>query len=112
MATRLVWSGKHAKDWVEKKIGEKLDKIRFGMTKDIKNSFVTPPSKKGGPPAVQTGRMKSGTTSEREGLVIRVGNTVKPYPLILEISEKLDRKWLKPVWMKWLPKIKKMLRIR
>lgn len=112
MATFLRWKGEKAKSWVEEKIGEKLDKIRFGMEADIKNSFVTPPSSKGGPPAVQTGRMKSGVTTEREGLVIRVGNTVKPYPLILETSEKLDRKWLKPVWMKWLPKIKKMLRIR
>lgn len=112
MATKLTWNGKRAKGWVEKRFGEKLDKIRFGMAADIKNSFGISPSSPGEPPGVKTGRMKSGTTSERQGLVIRVGNIVKPYPLILETSAKLDRKWLKPVWMKWLPKIKKMLRVK
>lgn len=107
----LKWNGEKVKGWVEEELEKKLDEIRFGMEKDIKNSFVAPPSVRGGPPAVRTGRMKSGTTTDRKGLVVRIGNIVRPYPLILETSAKLDRKWLKPVWMKWLPKIKKMLRI-
>lgn len=117
--SRLQWNKEKVMRILEAKWGKKLDDIRFGMEADIKNSFGPRGSSPGDPPGVDKGGLKSSIQTERKGLVIRVGSTLKAmfgltYALFLEIGTRNMKKrpYLKPVWMDWLPKIKRMLRIR
>lgn len=116
---RLDWHGEKVLRALDAKWGKSLDDIGFSMEDEIKNSFGPKGSSPGSPPGVDHGRLKSSITTEREGLVMRIGSTLKAmfgktYALYLEIgTTRMEaRPYLKPVWLRWLPKIKEKLKIR
>lgn len=126
MSTTIRWHGKQVQGKVFAHLERVLDwgriKIEAETKKLIgKRAGKGSHSKPNQPPFRQTGRLINSITSERKGLVARIGSTLKPeggqkhsYALYLELgtSKMTKRPYLKPALHKWIGKIRQKLKMR
>lgn len=132
----VVWRGEQFKKKLNARYIKVLDITRIQMERDIKSSFGSSGvsgatkgqrranrSKPGEPPHVDTGRLLNSITSERKGLMAKIGSTIKPapgqqasYPLILELglsaSLRGERPFLRPALKKAVVKFRRKLKFR
>ena len=100
---------------MENTIHQKIEKACLMVESDVKRSFVTSPSPPGGPPGVDTGRLRTSITHEVEEtineIVGRVGTNLD-YAIFLEYgtSRMAARPFLRPGLAKNIPAIKQLFR--
>ncbi len=115
MAKQVKWNARKLKREVALTVHQKIEKAAIMIESDIKRSFVTSPSPAGGPPGVDTGRLRTSITHEveRSGkeIIGRVGTNVDyAIPLEYGTSRMAARPFLRVGLNKNIPKIRQLFR--
>ena len=94
---KFVWHGRKFRNRIEAYMHTRLEAVGALLEGDIKESFGESPAPAGGPPGVDTGRLRASIANERKGMTLRVGTNVEYGPHQELGTSKMDaRPFLRP----------------